>query len=172
LYGVVSTHFPRIYGVLLHPSQKEREAFDNAARPEDVFRVVRTRIDTLPTNVLEEYDSRAVAAYVLTFAVRIVITATFAVCFIAAGAVFGNGGRTKHHNIVFTAAGGVAFAVGPSVFSIPRVAAAAPTAGEVVCSVERGQTGVIAVYTIGILIQVFRFVIAGYRFMLGFHQGL
>ena len=150
LHRVVSTHFPSIHGVFFHPLQKHVLAFHNPART--------PHIRCAPTGIYVKDNTSAVAANVLPFAVRIVITAALPVSLVATTAVFRNGRRTKHHNVVFTVTVCIPFAIRPSMFSIPS-RAAIPSTADLFSRIEGRNLAVITAYTVGIAKQISRCIV-------------
>ena len=156
LYGVVSTHFPRIYGVFLHPFQKDVQVFDNPARAPHIAGVAPTSIDIKDDTCAVTVQVQLAAAFI----VGVIVTAGFAVCGVAAAAVFAGCRRTNHHYVVFIAPT-KPLTVGPSVFLVPARGLIVPVRTDGYARIEGRNPLVVTIQnTVGVFQQAVVFLVA------------
>ncbi len=168
LNGVVAAQLPGVHGVGLHPLQQHFTAFHDTAGAPHFAGIA-------PTDIHIQHDAGNVTAQIIRAVgnlVGVVVTGAFAVGSVTAAAVLTFCGGTQHHNVVFGVA--LALAVGPGVFTVPGVTTI-PFGADGGTGIEGGDStvrGIVSVLTIGILVQIPGFVIAGNMAVLRLHKSL
>ena len=164
---VITAQFPSINGVFFHPPQQDIQAFDNAVATPHGAGITPTDIDI-------QHNTGNVAMQVMLatgFGVGIVERGTFAISLVSAGRIHLGRGRTEHHDIVFTLTRSITLTIGPSVFTVPGIAGV-PVRTKGLAGIEaRNRLAILtAVLTVGVLILISGFVIAGDVAMIALHQ--
>ena len=153
LHRVVTTEFPCVNGILLHPFKKDIHALYHTVGAPSI--VLAVAVCVFPTNVYVKEDTRHVTAHVVRsvgFTVGVIVAAALTVAFVASGEVFTRGGGTEHHNVVLVSAL-KSLAVGPGMLTVPR-RTAVPGRTYAYTGVERGDLAIIcitAILAVGIL---------------------
>ena len=163
LNSIISAQFPSVNRVFLHPFQKNFLALHNAGSTPHIAGIA-------PTDINIQHNTGHITMEVI-FSVRliigIIVAAGFTESFIATTAVFGGGCGSKHHNIIFVLTA-QALTVRPGMLPVPG-AAFTPTGTNRSTGIKAGNFAA-TILAVGVLIQVFGCIIAGFVAMSIRHQ--